>query len=408
MNKKIKNLFPFFKNNPEKVYFDSAASTLKLSTVIEAERDFLTTNGANPHVTDYEKGFEALEKLNYVRSLVRNMINAYKTEEVIFTSGTTQSINTLANGIAEFIKKDDEILLTELEHSSNMMPWINLVKNNGAKIKKISLADDFTIDISDLKNQINKNTKIITISHVTNTLGTKNDIATIVKVVKNINPEIIIHVDCAQSIAHEVIDVQNLGVDFISFSTHKIYSSFGLGVLWGKYDLLDKLKPFLFGGGMNLKIDSDFNYKLKTLPDKLEGGTPNIQAIYGFEQAIKFINEIKLKNIISHETSLKKYFVQKVNEKKLNCKIDFYNLNNNSPIILFNVKGVNPQDITTFLDKKYNILARGGANCARRINGVIGVEIAVRISFAIYNTFEEVDILIEALSNSEDFLSTII
>ncbi|AVN60267.1 aminotransferase [Mesoplasma entomophilum] len=406
--KDLKKCFPFYDKQSNLIYFDSSATSLKIKKVIDAEIQFLTENGTNPHAVDYKKGYEALELIDRARQLTKEFINAKKPEEIIFTSGTTHSINLLANGLKKIIKKGDEIIVTELEHSANLLPWIVLAKSNGAKVKKVDLNDDFSIDVKGLKKILTNKTKIVSFASISNTIGAKNDIKLITKVIKDFNKDIIVHVDAAQSIGHIRTDVTDLNIDFMSWSAHKMYGPFGLGCLYGKYDLLNQLEPLFYGGGMSLKIESDLiNYSLATLPEKLEGGTPNISAIAGFIESIKFVNLIGLENIEKYELELKKYFVDKVKENNLEKHIIFYNLDIKTPIILFNVKGVNPQDITNFLDDKYNILVRGGANCARRIEGVINTKIAIRASFGINNNKAEIDKFIEALKNTNSFLDVL-
>ncbi|ATZ21466.1 aminotransferase class V-fold PLP-dependent enzyme [Mesoplasma tabanidae] len=406
--KEIKKHFPFYDNESDLIYFDSSATSLKIKEVIDAEIKYLNENGTNPHAVDYKKGFEALEIINQARSLTKEFINAKKAEEIIFTSGTTHSINLLANGLKKIINKDDEILVTELEHSANLLPWISLANSVGAKVKKIELNKDFTINIESLKNQLNKKTKLVTFASISNTVGAKNNIKLITKVIKEFNNNIIVHIDAAQSIGHMKSDVTDWNIDFMSWSAHKMYGPFGVGFLYGKYHLLNDLEPLFYGGGMSLKIEEDLvKYTLATLPEKLEGGTPNISAIAGVIESIKFINSIGLNEIENYEVNLKKYFNKKVKENNLENHITFYNLDVESSIILFNVKGVNPQDITNFLDHKYNILVRGGANCARRIEGVIKTKIAIRASFGINNDKAEIDKFIEALKNTNSFLDVL-
>ncbi|WP_106078839.1 aminotransferase class V-fold PLP-dependent enzyme [Mesoplasma coleopterae] len=406
--KNFKKYFPFYDKQSNLIYFDSSATSLKLKKVIEAEMKFLNENGSNPHAVDYKKGFEAFEIIKNARQLTQEFINAKKANEIIFTSGTTHSINLLANGLKKIIKKDDEILVTELEHSANLLPWIALANSIGAKIKKIKLNEDFTIDQEALKLQLSDKTKIVSFASVYNTVGAKNDVKLITNVIKEFNNNIIVHVDAAQSIGHTKNDVTDSNIDFMSWSFHKMYGPFGVGCLYGKYELLNQLEPLFYGGGMSLKIEENLiDYSLSSLPEKLEGGTPNISAIAGVIESIKFINSIGLDQIEEHELTLKDYFKIKVKENNLNDHITFYNLDTKSPIILFNVKGVNPQDITNFLDEKYNVLVRGGANCARRIEGVIGTKIAIRASFGINNNKAEIDQFIEALKNTNSFLDVL-
>ncbi|AVN64306.1 MULTISPECIES: aminotransferase class V-fold PLP-dependent enzyme [Mesoplasma] len=406
--KDLKKYFPFYDKQSNLIYFDSSATSLKIKSVIEAEMKFLSENGSNPHAVDYKKGFEAFEIIKNARQLTQEFINAKKANEIIFTSGTTHSINLLANGLKKIIKKDDEILVTELEHSANLLPWIALANSVGAKVKKVKLNKDFTIDHESLKLQFSDKTKIVSFASVYNTVGAKNDVKLITKVIKEFNNNIIVHVDAAQSIGHTKTDVMDSNIDFMSWSFHKMYGPFGVGCLYGKYELLNQLEPLFYGGGMSLKIEENLiDYSLSSLPEKLEGGTPNISAIAGVIESIKFINLIGLDQIEEHEITLKDYFKIKVKENNLNDHITFYNLDTKSPIILFNVKGVNPQDITNFLDEKYNILVRGGANCARRIEGVIGTKIAIRASFGINNNKAEIDQFIEALKDTNSFLDVL-
>lgn len=403
-----KIFFPFANKTNNLIYLDSSATSLKIKDVIDAEMNYLSENGTNPHALDYKKGFEAFELINKARDLSKQFINANKPEEIIFTSGTTHSINLLANGLKNIIKKDDEILLTELEHSANLLPWIALANSVGAKVKKIALNDDFTINVQALKKKLSNKTKIVTFASISNTIGAKNNIKLITNVIKEFNNNIIVHVDAAQSIGHITTDVQDWDIDFMSWSAHKMYGPFGVGCLYGKYDLLNTLEPIFFGGGMSLKIAENLvDYTLATLPEKLEGGTPNISGIAGYIAALNFITQIGLNEIEQYELELKEYFVKKAKEAQLEDYITFYNLNVKSPIILFNVSGINSQDITNYLDEKYNILVRGGANCAKRIDSVIGTKIAIRASFGIYNTKAEIDKFIEALKTVNNFLDVL-
>ncbi|WFQ90172.1 aminotransferase class V-fold PLP-dependent enzyme [Mycoplasma feriruminatoris] len=402
---KLRKQFPLLKNYPNLIYFDNGATTLKPNTVINAEINYLKNISTNPHSTDYKIGYKALEVLNNTREIVKKFINANKTSEIVFTSGTTQSINMIAKGLVNLINKDDEILITSLEHSSNLVPWIWLKQKTNAVIKNLELNDEFGIDINKLDQIITSKTKIVSFAHMSNTTGYTNDVKKIVQKIRSINKNVIIVVDVAQSIAHFKVDVIDWDVDFIAFSAHKMYGPFGIGILYGKYEWLDKLEPLNLGGGSSLAISKDFSsYTLKTLPEKLEAGTLNISAICSFKKAIEFILKIGIDKIHSYEASLKQYVVKKIKENHLDKKITFYNLNNNSPLLLFNVNQINAQDISTFLDVKYNITSRSGAHCVRRLEDVIHIKTALRISFAIYNTKSEIDQLILALKNTDKFL----
>ncbi|ASZ09007.1 aminotransferase class V-fold PLP-dependent enzyme [Mesoplasma chauliocola] len=404
----FKKYFPFYENTVDLVYFDTSATSLKVNQVISAELDYMIKNGTNPHAIDYKKGYEGLQIIEETRELLKQYISASRKEEIVFTSGTTHSINLLAKGLEKIFNESDEILVTELEHSANLLPWIAIANKTKAKVHKLTLNDDFTIDIDSLKKLVNENTKLVTFASVSNTVGSKNNIKLITKVIKKINPNTLVHVDAAQSIGHMRIDVKDLNIDFMSWSAHKMYGPFGVGCLYGKYELLDSLEPLFYGGGMSLKIEQNLvDYTLTSLPEKLEAGTPNISGIVGYKAAIEFVNKIGIDTIEKHELELKKYFIDKIQEKNLNHLIEFYNLHNNAPIVLFNVKGVNPQDITNYLDEKFNIMVRGGANCARRIEGVINTKIAIRASFGINNNKAEIDKFVEALTTVDNFLDAL-
>ncbi|WP_026389121.1 aminotransferase class V-fold PLP-dependent enzyme [[Acholeplasma] multilocale] len=400
--------FPVLKNNKGLIYFDNGATTLKPSSVIDAEVKYLEFNGANPHTNDYDNAYLSNEIISNTRTKIANLIGAKNNREIIFTSGTTFSLNQAAFGLKSLIEKDDEIFVTNLEHSSNLLPWINVANQQKAVVKNLILTDDNTIDIDQIKNQITPKTKVVAFAHVSNTIGAENDVESIVKEIRKVNEKVIIVVDAAQSVAHTKIDVTSWDIDLLAFSAHKMYGPFGLGVLWGKAELLNQMEPIIFGGGMSAKIEENLvDYTLSPIPDKFEGGTPNISSIAAFEKAVDFLLEIGVENIKNHEKNLKKYAIQQIEKFNLNETIDFYNLDNDSPILMLNVKGINPQDIATFLDSKYKIATRSGSHCARRVVDSVGVKVSLRISFAIYNTKEEIDILIEALSKSENFLDAI-
>ncbi|WP_031543394.1 aminotransferase class V-fold PLP-dependent enzyme [Mesoplasma photuris] len=406
--KDLRNEFPVLKTQPNLIYFDNGATTLKHENVISAEMDYLINNGANPHTNDFKNAYLSNQLIDSARTKVAEFINAKNVNEVIFTPGTTQSINQIAFGLINEFKKGDQIVVTNLEHSANLLPWIKVAKDRGITIKNADLNPDFSININQLKNVINQNTKVFAFAHISNTIGVENDVKEIVKEVRKINKNVIIVLDAAQSIAHTKVDVQEFDVDFLAFSAHKMYGPFGLGILWGKYEILNRLEPLIYGGGMSDKIDDNLiDYTLYDLPMKLEGGTPNISAIASIIPAINFLSEVGINNIKNHEMMLKNYFIKRVKEENLANKIEFYSLNNTGSLITFNVNDINPQDIATFLDNKYNIASRSGSHCARRISDSIKTKIALRISLGVYNTIEEIEVLITALKNSENFLDAI-
>ncbi|ATG97514.1 Cysteine desulfurase SufS [Mesoplasma lactucae ATCC 49193] len=405
---KIKNIreqFPYLNKNKKTIYFDNGATTLKPETVIKAESDYLTYIAANPHSVDYESAFEANEVLLKTRKLVKEFINADNEKEVIFTSGATESLNQVAFGIEDLISENDEILITNLEHSSELLPWVIVAKKKKAIIKEIPLNNDLSIDVDKLMKMINKKTKVVTFSTVSNTIGAWNDSQAIIKAIRKKNPKVIVAVDAAQSIGHIKTDVKNWDVDFLSFSAHKMYGPFGVGVLYGKEEYLEQLTPFKYGGGMSASINlKELSYEPEPIPARLEAGTPNISGIYAFAKAIEFINDLGIDKIHEYETGLKEYAKRAILTNELEKEFDFYNLENDSPIILFNAKGLNPQDIATYLANDYDIDVRSGAHCARLTDEVIKTKITIRASLAVYNTTKEIDTLVEALKNSDHFL----
>lgn len=405
----IANKFPLLNTNPKLVYLDSAATTLKPQVVIDAELEFLTKNGASPHNQTYKKGFEAEQAVHATRQSVATLINASSPEEVVFTSGATASLNQIAFGLIDEIHQNDEIWLTTLEHGSNLLPWVEVAKKTHAKIKFMPLNDAGLIDLQALEKVLTTKAKIVTFAHATNSLGGLNSVSEISKLVRKLSPKTFIVVDSAQTIAHAKIDVQKWDIDFLAFSSHKMYGPFGVGVLWGSMPKLKILKPLMYGGGMNLKIDPEtLTYKPTSLPSHLEAGTSNVSGIVALKTAVNFLNDVGLKKISEHEKKLKQYFKEKVKANNLVKEINFYNLDSDSPIILFNSKKWKSQDVATFLDVRYQIAVRDGEHCARLANRFLGVHDSVRASIGIYNTEKDIDRLIEALKNLDQCLEVFI
>ncbi|QBQ07984.1 cysteine desulfurase [Spiroplasma gladiatoris] len=401
-----KNLFPYFDLNPNDIYFDSAATTLKPKVVLDAEYEYNVKIGANSHNNLFKNAYIANQVLEEARRTCAKFINENNSEQIIFTSGTTHSLNQIVSGLKKHFKENDEVVLTELEHSSNLLPWKVLEKENKINLKYFNLNDNGSINIDKLKNSLSTKTKLVSFASNSNTMGTFNDIQKISKIIKAFNNEIIIIVDCAQSVSHHKIDVKQWNVDFIAFSAHKMYGPFGLGVLWGKKNLLELLEPIFYGGGNNSLISHN-EFRLAKLPMRLEAGTLNLSAIYGFKTAIEFIENLTYLKINEHLQNLKNYFIDNLDEIEIN-KFNFYNLNNNEPIILFNLKNVNAQDFGSFLNKKYNILVRVGKHCARLSNEFLKEESTIRISFGIYNTIEDIKKLIIALKDADSWIEEIL
>ena len=394
--------FLIFKNS-NMVYFDNGATTLKPIQVRDAINKYYDEYTANIHRGDYTNSLKVSELYDNCRELVRELINAKHTSEIVFTAGTTASLNDIAFGyFANHLKKGDEVLITESEHASNVLPWFILQKELGIIVNYIPLNDNHEVTIDALKSAISNKTKVVSIAHITNVIGDVRDIKTISKVCHDNN--ILLVVDAAQSIAHKKIDVVDMDIDFMAFSGHKMYGPTGIGVLYGKFDLLKELKPRSYGGGMNAIFNKDGYVELKDLPDKLEAGTPNIEGVLGLSACINYINSIGINKISKYEHELRDYLVSKLNELDF---IKIYNKDNYSTIVAFNINGVFSQDTAIYLDK-YNICVRAGNHCAKILKNVFNIANTCRISLSFYNTREEIDLLINVLRNSKNIWEEIL
>lgn len=376
------------------IYFDNAATTLKPQSVIDEVNSYYTNYSANAHRGDYKISQIVDDKLNLARQKVKEFINADEKEEIVFTSGATESLNVIIKGfLKNYLKAQDEILTTKAEHASLVLPLFSIVKQNGAVIKYIDLDANLKVTLDNIKKGITKKTKAIVISHVTNVLGDIRPIKEICKYAHKLG--IIVIVDGSQSVPHEKVDVKDLDVDFLAFSAHKMLGPTGVGVLYGKEKYLKQVMPLIEGGGMNAFFDSLGNVEYKELPEKLEAGTQNLSGILGFSKAIDYINSIGIDNIKKREIELKKYMVDKLSNLK---NVIIYNKDVENGIVTFNVKDVFAQDVAAYLDKN-NICVRVGNHCAKILSEVLGVKNTCRISLYFYNTKEEIDKLVELLDN---------
>ncbi len=385
------------------VYFDNGATTLKPDVVRDKIVDYYNEYTASIHRGDYKNSLKVSHMYDECREVIQEFINAKHPSEIIFTSGTTASLNYIVNGYFKYkLKKGDEVLITETEHASNVLPWFNLAKEIGIVVKYIPLDEDNSLTVENLKKVINSNTKVVSIAHVTNVVGDIRDIKQISKICHDNN--ILLVVDAAQSIAHTNVDVTDMDIDFMAFSGHKIYGPTGIGVLYGKFDLLKELVPVEYGGGMNAIFNKDGYVELKDLPDKLEAGTPNIEGVLGLCEAIKYVSNIGIDAISKYEKELRKYLIDELN------KLDFvtiYNKNNEAAIVAINVDNIFSQDLAIYLDK-YNICVRAGNHCAKLTKDVFDVANTVRISLSFYNTKEEIDLLINVLKNYKNIWKEIL
>lgn len=388
-----RNDFEMLANNV--VYFDNGATTLKPKCVKEAICKYYTEYTANAHRGDYKNSAIVDSLYEGTREKVKNFINAKEASEIVFTSGTTNGMNMIVSGFfRNYLKKDDEVLITLSEHASNIIPWFILQKEIGIKVKYIPLNEQHEVTVENFKNSITDKTKVVSLAYVTNVIGDERPIKEISKIAHDNN--IFVVVDAAQGAPHKKIDVQDDDIDFMAFSGHKMYGPTGIGVLYAKFDLLDKITPMNYGGGMNAMFTKDGYVELREIPTRLEGGTPNIEGVLGLSEAISYLENIGMDKINEYEKNLRKYLINELN------KIDFievYNKNNDTNIVVFNIKGVFAQDAAIYLDK-YNICVRAGNHCAKMLDNVFNVSNTVRISLSFYNTKEEIDLLINVLKNS--------
>lgn len=392
--------FPMFENDI--IYLDNGATTFKPKCVIDKMTEYYTKYSANAHRGDYDISYKVDVEYENARKLVSRFINA-EMDEVVFTSGATESLNMIASGFFEHIlEPSDEVLITLSEHASNVLPWFMLARKNGIIVKNIELDSNLHVTLNNVIKAITPNTKVISLAHITNVVGDIRPIKEICEYAHEHN--IFVVVDGAQSVPHIKTDVKDLDCDFLSFSAHKMCGPTGLGVLYGKHELLENLVPINYGGGMNESFDSVDEVYLKDLPTRLEAGTPNIASVIGFGEAIKYLNNVGMDNITIHEIKLKKYLIEKL---KTIPHINIVNDECDSGIIAFNVDGVFAQDVAYFLNK-YHICVRAGNHCAKILKSAIGVKNTVRISMYFYNTYEECDKVYELLKDKNRIISEMI
>lgn len=385
------------------IYFDNGATTYKPQVVIDSVVDYYSKYCANAHRGDYKDSLKVDNMYESVRNKIKNFINARERAEIVFTSGATDSLNRIVFGYFKYhLKKDDEVLLTESEHASNILPWFVLEKEIGIKVKYIPLDCDNEVTIENVEKAITDKTKVISIAYVTNVIGDIRPIRDICNMAHKNN--ILVVVDAAQSASHIKMDMQIDDIDFLACSAHKMYGPTGVGFMYGKYELLDQMKPLEYGGGMNAMFLNDGYLELREVPIKFEAGTQNIAGVIGMGACIDYLNNIGLNKIIKHEHELKRYLVKRLEELD---NIEIYNKNTVGSIVAFNVKDIFSQDTAMYLDK-HDICIRSGNHCAKILNNVFNVNNTCRISLAFYNTKEEIDKLIDVLSNIDNIWEEII
>ncbi len=393
--------FPIIKNNPELIYFDNGATTLKPKCMIDATSEYYEKYSANAHRGDYDISLKVDMAYEGVRESVAKFINAEKNE-IVFTSGSTEALNEVVFGyFKNRLNSNDEILISYAEHASNVLPWFRIQSETGCKLNFIPLDENEHITLENVKKTITENTKVISLAYITNVIGDIRPIKEIVEYAHSKN--ILVVVDGAQSVPHIKTDVKDLDVDFLAFSAHKMMGPTGVGVLYGKYELLKGMVPLMYGGGMNEKFDSPECVELKDVPTRFEAGTPNIAGVIGFGSVINYINNIGIDNIYNHEIELKDYCISKMKE------IPHINIisNSDSGIVTFNVDGIFPQDVAVYLNK-YHICVRAGNHCAKILKNETNVNNTVRASFYVYNTKEEIDKFVDLLRDKDKIIREMI
>ena len=378
-------------------YLDSGATTQKPQCVINAIDSYYKECNANPHRGAYSLSIEATEKYENTREKIAKFINARNREEIIFSKNATESLNLIAYSYGlDNLKKDDEVVLSIMEHHSNLVPWQYVTKKTNSKLKFMYINKDYELSKEEIESKITDKTKVVGITHVSNVLGTINNVKEIIKYAHKKGAIVI--VDASQSIPHMKIDVQDLDADFLVCSGHKMFAPLGIGVLYGKKELLNKMTPFLMGGDM-IEYVYEQNTTFAPLPNKFEAGTQNVEGVIGLGAAIDYIEKIGYKEIQNVEASITKYAVNELS------KLDFLelyitpHLENHSSVISFNIKGVHPHDVASILDSN-GVCVRSGNHCAQPLLRYLGMDSTCRASFSIYNTKEDVDNLVEALKKA--------
>ena len=386
--------FPMLFNNI--IYFDNGATTFKPKQVLKKISDYYTEYTANAHRGDYHISLKVDTEYELARNIVQEFINAKERSEIVFTSGSTESLNYIATGFfGNYLEAGDEILITKAEHASNVLPWFRLAKQLDVLVNFIDLDDNHYVTVDNVLKAITPRTKVISLAQITNVIGDIRPIKDICKIAHERG--IFVVVDAAQSAPHIKIDVQDLDCDFLAFSGHKLCGPTGVGVLYGKKELLETMEPVNLGGGMNESFDTVNDVYLKSLPTRLEAGTPNIEGVLGLGEAINYLNSIGMDKIHEYEMALRKYLIEKLIGIK---HIDIINMEADSGIVAFNVDGVFSQDVAVYLDK-YNICLRAGNHCAKILKDEVGVKNTCRISLYFYNTYEEIDRLVELLKDKD-------
>lgn len=392
----IKKDFPLLENE-NITYLDSGATTQKPIQVIKAVEEFYQKCNANPHRGAYSLSVEATEQYENTRTKIAKFINAKHREEIIFSKNATESLNLIAYSYGlDNLKKDDEVVISIMEHHSNLVPWQKMTKQTGSKLNYMYINENYEITDEEIENKITDKTKIVGITHVSNVLGTINNVKKIIKYAHKKGAIVI--VDASQSIPHMKIDVQDLDADFLVFSGHKMLAPLGIGVLYGKREILNKMTPFLMGGDM-IEYVYEQDTTFAPLPNKFEAGTQNVEGVIGLGAAIDYIENLGYDKIQKIENEVTSYARQELSKLDYLTLYTTPNEENHSSVISFNIKGVHPHDVASILDSE-GVCVRSGNHCAQPLMRFLGIDSTCRASFYIYNTKDDVDKLVKALDKA--------
>lgn len=393
--------FPMLKQDI--VYFDNGATSLKPQVMIDAMVDYYSNHTANIHRGDYDAAIKTDALYDEAREVVKNFLHAESSREIVFTSGMTDGMNRIVFGFMKYqLKPGDEVLISKAEHASCAIPWYVLQEELGIVVRSIPLDEEHQLTIQNLESVITSKTKVISLSHITNVIGDVRDVEKIGEIAEG--NHIYFVVDAAQSVSHVPVDVLKMKASFLVFSGHKMLGPTGVGVLYGKMDLLSKMKPLCYGGGMNEFFESTGEYKIREVPTCFEAGTPPIAEVIGLSRVIQYIESIGVENIHKHEVELKKYLVSELLKIP---NIVLYNKSSESGILAFNIRGVFSQDTAVYLNH-YHIYIRAGNHCSKMLKDDLNIKNTCRVSMHLYNTKEDVDKLVLALKNSEDIFKIIL
>ena len=400
----IRKDFPIFSrkvNGKPFIYFNNAATTQKPRQVLKAVNDFYEKHNGSVHRGTSIISAEATELYSNARKNVADFIGA-KEQEIVYTKNATESINLVAYSlIKDRLKRGDEVLITKMEHHSNLVPWQQLAKLRGFKVKFVDVKKNGELALEQFKKKISRKTKLVSVAHCSNVLGTVNPVKEIVATANDRNENVLTLVDAAQSVPHMPVDVGKINCDFLAFSGHKMLAPEGIGVLYGREEVLNEMQPFLYGGDMIREVHLDWTAYNK-LPEKFEAGTPNAAGAIGLGAAVSYLKKIGMQNVYKHENELTKYALKKMNDVK-DVKV-YGAAKERTGVVPFNLGKVHPHDVAAVLDT-YGISIRAGDHCAQPLMRELGVIGTARASFYMYNSKKEIDVMIEALKEAERLLS---